>query len=100
MLYAFKGGGDGAIPVGNLIDVGGALYGTTDSGGQKRGTVWSLNLTTDAEMVLHAFDGADGKFPETGLLNRSQTLFGTTDEGGCSSSCAERGCGMLFSIRP
>jgi uncharacterized repeat protein (TIGR03803 family) len=33
VLYAFKGGSDGAYPIAGLIDVNGTLYGTTSEGG-------------------------------------------------------------------
>src|ERR1700722_18639392 len=29
VIYSFKGGKDGAVPIGPLVDVGGTLYGTT-----------------------------------------------------------------------
>ena len=33
VVYAFKGGSDGAEPVGGLININGELYGTTIAGG-------------------------------------------------------------------
>jgi len=43
VLHSFGSGSDGAVPLGGLIDVGGALYGTTEYGGSANlGTVFSL----------------------------------------------------------
>jgi uncharacterized repeat protein (TIGR03803 family) len=33
VLHSFQGGSDGALPSGNLINVGGTFYGTTNQGG-------------------------------------------------------------------
>jgi len=47
---------DGQYPQASLIDVNGTLYGTTYQGGTfGGGTVFSLDPSTGAEMVLHAF---------------------------------------------
>jgi uncharacterized repeat protein (TIGR03803 family) len=44
VLYRFKGGKDGAIPFSGVIEVNGALYGTTAKGGRNdNGTVFSLS---------------------------------------------------------
>ncbi len=44
VLYRFKGGNDGAEPLSGVIDVNGALYGTTAKGGRNdNGTVFSLS---------------------------------------------------------
>jgi len=80
---------DGAIPVAGLVDVKGTLYGTTENGGGNDcggvgcGTVFSFNLATGAETVLHAFkDDSNGFFPLAGLTYASGTLYGTTVFGG------------------
>jgi uncharacterized repeat protein (TIGR03803 family) len=45
VLYQFKGGADGAYPVGDLLNIKGRLYGTTSSGGAYgNGTVFALTL--------------------------------------------------------
>lgn len=101
VVYAFKGGSDGAFPLGDLVAVEGFLYGTTEGGGYKHGTVYSLNLTTGAKTVLHSFKGLDdGNAPETGLVYSAPRLYGTTDEGGGVASCGKPGCGTVFSLRP
>ncbi len=105
VLYSFKGGsGDGEYPTqAALLDVNGALYGTTKRGGTKnRGTVFSITAS-GAETVLHSFGSSgDGIYPYGGLVDVNGTLYGTTSNGG-SVSCGVRygnipGCGTVFSI--
>ena len=84
-LYSF--GTDGSSPAGNLINVNGIFYGTTEGDGSNNlGTVYSFNPTTHAEKVLYSFTGAngDGAAPEAGLTydSASGKLYGTTGYGG------------------
>jgi uncharacterized repeat protein (TIGR03803 family) len=93
VLYSFcsqQNCADGGAPTG-VIDVDNTLYGTTYIGGTGSGcrtsygcgTVFSLDLTTGAEAVLHSFGGdADGTNPTAGLINIKDKLYGTTDSGG------------------
>src|ERR1700729_4002660 len=57
-LYSFKGSPDGAVPMPNLVAVNGALYGTTQFGGQTindgYGTVFEVR-PSGTERVLHTF---------------------------------------------
>jgi uncharacterized repeat protein (TIGR03803 family) len=107
-IYSFAGAPkDGASPFGNLIDVKGALYGTTEEGGASGkcatssgitgcGVVFSVT-TSGKERVLHSFkDGNDGAIPTGSLLYASGVLYGTTHNGG-SGSCSN-GCGTVFSL--
>ncbi len=85
VLYAFKGGKDGAAPTAGLVgDAVGNLYGTTSKGGSAGfGTVFEIS-NTGVETVLHHFaGGTDGAFP-TGTLARdgAGNLYGTTLDGG------------------
>ena len=89
VLYEFAGGSDGANPVAGLIDVNGALYGTTFNGGLCSsnifgcGTVFSVT-TTGTEKVLHSFGkGDDGVSPAAGLVDVNGVLYGTTLAAGC-----------------
>jgi len=96
VLYRFRGGNDGYIPVGVLtVGPAGKLYGATVAGGSKApdvcdgygcGTVFELDRTTGKETVLHAFEagsGRDGSEPEAGLvLDGAGNLYGTTVLGG------------------
>lgn len=96
LLHSFGGGsGDGSGPqYGQLVSLGGIMYGTTLSGGaNNRGTVFSI-APSGAETVLHSFGGGsgDGSSPYGGLLNVNGTLYGTTSSGGTN------GKGTLFSI--
>lgn len=93
VIYAFKGGADGAVPLARLIDVGGALYGTTASGGASNdGTVFTVT-PAGAETVVHSFAGHDdGEYADTPLTSDAGALFGTTRGGGVN------GFGTLFKI--
>jgi uncharacterized repeat protein (TIGR03803 family) len=95
-LYGFKGGNDGAVPLGDLVrDSAGNFYGTTRVGGTFRiGTVFKLD-TTGTETILHSFaGGTDGAYPEAGLFrDAAGNLYGTTLIGG--SACS---CGTVFKI--
>jgi uncharacterized repeat protein (TIGR03803 family) len=99
VLYSFKGGTDGAAPYGALIFLGGKLYGTTSLGGANGdGTVFSVNIKTGAETLLHSFAGSpDGKQPVAGLSYHNGMLYGTTQLGGQSPN---GGFGTVFAINP
>lgn len=107
VLYSFAGGSDGSYPQGGLIDVTGTLYGTTTQGGSGLGcfldlgcgTIFTFNLDTGTETVLHEFEGSDGSNPVSGLLNVGSTLYGTTYRGGAGTGCIlGYGCGTAFKI--
>jgi uncharacterized repeat protein (TIGR03803 family) len=99
VLHNFSGGGDGAEPEADLIDVKDTLYSTTPLGGaNQRGTVFAIT-TSGKERVLHDFGGqADGSVPRAGLIDLDGTLYGTTSGGGGSGGCSSTGCGTVFSI--
>jgi uncharacterized repeat protein (TIGR03803 family) len=84
ILHSFGVGTDGAGPFGGLIDVGGILYGTTQSGGASNlGTLFQIDPMTGTETVLYSFSGAtDGEYPLSTLLHRGGNLYGTTIRGG------------------
>ncbi|HTO67438.1 MAG TPA: choice-of-anchor tandem repeat GloVer-containing protein [Bradyrhizobium sp.] len=95
VMYRFAGQNDGQTPAAGLILVGNNLYGTTVGGGPSGlGTVFSLNLATITETVVHAFAGSDGARPVSALTYVGGKLFGTTSAGGAS------GDGTVFSIDP
>ncbi|HEY1883232.1 MAG TPA: choice-of-anchor tandem repeat GloVer-containing protein [Candidatus Cybelea sp.] len=121
ILYAFKGGKDGALPLGDvMLGANGVLYGMTTAGGGSKtcappsgvagcGTVFSLTLSGSkwTEKILHAFKGGkDGASPRDSLIaDSSGTLYGTTEFGGGSSGCptspyGTATCGTVFSITP
>jgi uncharacterized repeat protein (TIGR03803 family) len=77
VLYSFTGNVDGAQPYANVINVKGALYGTTFAGGdQFGGAVFSLDPSTGTERVLYSFGSQDG-YPEAGLIDAKGMLYGT-----------------------
>lgn len=97
VLYRFGGGSDGAVPYAGLIDVKGALYGTTAYGGDVTsrtglGTVFKIGKNGE-EQVLHNFGFSDGWHPEASLIDVNGVLYGTTDQGG-----KRDGDGTVFSI--
>jgi uncharacterized repeat protein (TIGR03803 family) len=96
VLHAFAGGTDGANPVASLIDVKGTLYGTTTLGGRANfGTVFSINLATQAEAVVYGFvDQGDGATPTSALIDVKGQLIGTASSGGAD------GAGTVFSVDP
>ncbi len=96
-----KYGTDGDFPAANLIEVNGALYGTTLYGGNPKGigcdpscgAVFSISTTTDKARVLYSFGGqSDSHWPKAGLTNVRGTLYGTTLNGG------EYDFGTVFSL--
>jgi uncharacterized repeat protein (TIGR03803 family) len=91
-VYRFKGGTDGAEPIAGLIAVGGALYGTTEYGGEHTdrcaigcGTVFRVSKD-GAETVVHRFTyqrgTEEGAYPAAGLTLLDGALYGTTEGGG------------------
>jgi uncharacterized repeat protein (TIGR03803 family) len=105
VLHSFEDGSeDGKDPRAGLIDVRGALYGTTIHGGGAScycGTVFKVTLS-GKETVLYSFAGEpDGAEPDAErLLNVNRTLYGTTYYGG-SGLCKKNniyGCGTVFSV--
>jgi hypothetical protein len=92
VLHKFGQGQDGSQPVAALVDVGGVLYGTTNSGGLSScaypdgcGVIFSFALTTSnpAYSVLYEFRGGnDGGEPHDALLYSHRAFYGTTTYGG------------------
>jgi uncharacterized repeat protein (TIGR03803 family) len=104
VLYSFKSGMDGDLPLAGVIeDANGNLYGTTQNGagagcgGAGCGTVFKL-APDGTETVLHAFQGgADGAQPQAGLIaDQAGNLYGTTTAGGSGTDNA----GTVFEIAP
>jgi uncharacterized repeat protein (TIGR03803 family) len=110
VLHAFTGGTDGGDPFMSVIlDSGGNVYGTTNTGGTNStscpgggglnpgcGVVFELVQGTWDENVLHNFTGgADGRFSgEPLVFDSSGKLYGTTYNGGLFSS------GVVFKLTP
>jgi len=107
VLYAFRGGHDGAGPGGALVmDASGAIYGLAGGGGVTAcyhgcGTVFKLTPSRSAykERILYRFlGGSDGESPDGGLImDAGGALYGTTVGG--SSGCPPS-CGTVYSLAP
>jgi uncharacterized repeat protein (TIGR03803 family) len=113
-IYTFKGGTDGASPVAGLIaNAAGALFGTTQGGGNSAGdgTVFKLTAVRHGyhETILHRFAGCagsaskdcDGANPSAPLyMNAAGDLLGTTIYGGAYECPANNLCGTAFELTP
>lgn len=123
VLYSFQGGADGQYPTSPLVDVGGALYGTTREGGSNHcpldgvhqggvpgcGTIFKLATSRSSwvHSVVYPYPGSAqmGAFPNAGVIYSNGKLYGTTAWGGDKGSgytfCREDiGCGTLFELDP
>jgi len=107
ILYAFRGGADGAFPNTLVAGSGGVLYGTALGGGKGAsagsgyGVVFQLTppATSGAawkETDLYSFcaktDCADGAYPDDGLVLAGGALYGATTDGGSA------GDGTVFKL--
>jgi uncharacterized repeat protein (TIGR03803 family) len=104
VVYAFRGGKDGAGPQAGLVSVKGSLYGTTGgqgTDGANAGTAFAINTKTGKEAVIYSFQGdPDAAMPTANLIDVDGTLFGTAEEGGTGECGTGEGCGALFSLTP
>jgi uncharacterized repeat protein (TIGR03803 family) len=102
VLHSFKGGADGAQPVGGLTsDQNGYLFGTTLHGGVGFGTVFQLWHESSGwkYRTLYSFQGGtDGAYPITKVtVGPDGSLYGTTTAGG--NKACPNGCGTVFRLR-
>lgn len=97
VLHSFgNGAADGQLPVAQLLNVNGTLYGTTQLGGSSNsGTVFQMT-PAGSESVVYSFQssGGDGTMPVAGLIGIKGKLYGTTNAGGTY------GKGTVFEITP
>ncbi|HVV63969.1 MAG TPA: choice-of-anchor tandem repeat GloVer-containing protein [Rhizomicrobium sp.] len=109
VVYAFRGGKDGASPLGQLaIDAKGNLYGTTSAGGVDCngfgvgcGTVFEFEPATGKHKVLHSFagGGGDGVYPAAGVTpGKDGAFYGTTANGGLDCDGTGQGCGVVYRV--
>jgi uncharacterized repeat protein (TIGR03803 family) len=100
MLYFFKNGNDGAVPISLLIiDPAGNLYGMTQTGGSGGcGTVFKLSPVSGGEWnknTLHPFTGSpDGCSPFLNIVRNAGYLYGVAEAGGATDN------GAIFEISP
>ncbi len=111
VLYSFKNGADGAVPMASLIaDGAGNLYGTaTNAGGVGScnihcGVVFELSPPAAGSTkwiftVLHSFTGGrDGGLPSGNVIfGPNGSLYGTANVGGGHTKF---GAGVVFQLRP
>ncbi|HSC18012.1 MAG TPA: choice-of-anchor tandem repeat GloVer-containing protein, partial [Rhizomicrobium sp.] len=99
-----EGAGDGTFPTGaGLAASGHVIYGMTQFGGSSDyGTVFQLDLTSNAYWTMHSFAGGkDGRYPAAGLIaDKDGTVYGTTQDGGGSYDICTYGCGTVFAMTP
>jgi uncharacterized repeat protein (TIGR03803 family) len=107
-LYSFAGNGDGSGPVARVVfGPDGALYGTTNGGGNGYGTVFKVQPAASAcksalcpwtEHVIYPFSGSpdDGALPGYGdlVFDASGTMYNTTMSGGT------QGIGTAYAVTP
>jgi uncharacterized repeat protein (TIGR03803 family) len=96
VLHSFNGS-NGARPYAALVEVNGALYGTTASGGAYGlGTIF--RLASSGLTVLHSFNFFTGAAPVTALIHGADgQLYGTAPIGGLSDF-GTGGSGTLFRV--
>jgi len=88
-------GGDGAIPLGGLVEFDGKLWGIAGSGGSdNNGVIYSIGTNGSDFQVVHNFDNINGKGPIWRLSISNGQLWGTTSIGGSF------GFGTIFSYSP
>ena len=110
VLFRFDDGTDGGLPLGNLLLVDGALYGTTAAGGTGPctqsgnpivgcGTIFKL--VGRKETVLHSFQGPDGSGPQSNVVRDSAgNLYATAVQGGLFTTNCYFGCGTVVKLEP
>lgn len=102
VIYRFKGGADGAVPLAGLTALGTALYGTTQFGGTRTplcsigcGTVFRVDAA-GKESVIYRFrfspQRRDAAYPAADLVVLKGLLYGTTLSGGSAES------GTVFTV--
>jgi len=105
-IYSFRGGpADGGSPQGDLIWVGGSLFGTTSGGGSDdSGTVFEISPspTGMTESLLYSFQlGNISGTVDSGLVADSAlNLYGATGVGGGGNCGFGFGCGMVYQLVP
>jgi uncharacterized repeat protein (TIGR03803 family) len=75
---------DGDAPYSGVTALGNSIYGTTytSRAGIGDGVVYSVNLKSNVETVLHQFEySRDGRHPIGGMAAIGKTLYGTTSLG-------------------
>lgn len=87
VTYSFAGApNDGGSPIASLIQSNGTLYGVTNLGGKfSEGSLFSYDLNTDTENVLHSFEyppATDVEYPNGTPVQVGSVIYGTSQDGG------------------
>ena len=84
VVYPFQVVHDGFVPLGSVIAVKGALYGTTSYGGANDGGTVFKMTGSGTKTTLYSFKvaGSDGERPSGNLIQFGGVLYGTTAFGG------------------
>ncbi|MGP8216150.1 MAG: choice-of-anchor tandem repeat GloVer-containing protein [Bacteroidia bacterium] len=82
-LLRFNGTTNGGSPDGDLLLLGGKLYGITEKGGKNSmGLVFSIDTNGTGYKDLLDFDGKNGAYANGSLCNSGEVLYGMTYQGG------------------
>jgi uncharacterized repeat protein (TIGR03803 family) len=100
-LYVFEKGRNGMVPVGNLLEVNGNLYSTTNFGGIPHcrpghwcGLVYEFRPPSTQTVTYRFKGGSDLERPYAGLIELNGTLYGTAQSGGKQND------GGIFAVTP
>jgi uncharacterized repeat protein (TIGR03803 family) len=97
-LYSFTGGSDGGNPIAGVVfGADGNLYGSTTTGGDGHGTLFSIATDGTGFNAYYTFTGgSDGSAPSGTLVSDTAAgiFFGTTQTGGSSAF------GTVYSVVP
>jgi uncharacterized repeat protein (TIGR03803 family) len=89
VLYKFRGGHDGQVPTGSLINVKGTLYGTTSYGGaHDGGTIFKISPSGNKAVLYSFTEEDDGARPSGNLLYANGVLYGATRYNGVKAQGA------------
>lgn len=99
VIHSFGSGGpDGVFPMTGMTVLGGALYGTAFSGGNRGfGAIFKSDTSGNEHLIYSFGGGKDGANPSGALVAVNGKLYGTTFVGGGSANCAQ-GCGTVFEV--
>jgi uncharacterized repeat protein (TIGR03803 family) len=97
-LHDFANDGvDGGFPWSDLLLSGNKLYGTTMSGKNMGGVLFTMNTDGTGYKVLHFFSGnTNGWEPHGGLALANNTLYGTTAQAGTGPDIQHGG--IVYSV--
>jgi uncharacterized repeat protein (TIGR03803 family) len=101
VLYSFRGGNDGSLPNGVVLDPQGDIYGVAKQGGtgcksNGCGLIYRIDAAGNRKVLYRFTGGEDGGFPFGVVVDSSGNLYGTAAIGGNLSCNSPFGCGVVF----